>query len=72
MSGNFEIYAIIVLAIFILAFLWRTFKTSGTANTKKKPKQTPLPTTTPFKRNFNAEEVGKRIRRRMKCKLDAE
>lgn len=56
------LYAIITLAIFILAFLWQTLKT----NTEKKPRQ--LPPSSTFKRKFNAEEAGKRIRRRMNYK----
>jgi hypothetical protein len=62
MSADFQMYIVIGLVGFILAFLW-----SVIPKNKKKTKR-PIPQKTPFQKKFNASEAKDRIRRRMTYK----
>ena len=60
MSADFQMYIVIGLVGFILAFLW-----SVIPKNKKKTKRLQK---TPFQKKFNASEAKDRIRRRMTYK----
>ena len=56
MSEDFQMYIIIGLAFFILAFMWSVVGPQKTVSPRQK---------TPFEKRFNPKDAEARIRRRM-------
>jgi hypothetical protein len=63
MSEDFQMYIIIGLAFFILAFMWSVVGRQKTVSPRQKT--VPPRQKTPFEKRFNPKDAEARIRRRM-------